>query len=95
MNTENIRAKAQAFLMHDDLKSTPPTNRNVGVSKGEQVAFTQAAKTILTMEKEQLCRNWNNYNNCSCNKTNPDYKNIHKCLVCEYDTHPMRHCSWR
>ena len=90
-----IRAKAQTFFTHADLKSIPQVNRNVSGIKGDQGISTRTSKTPSSKDKEHLCRNWNYYNNCSCNKTDPEYKNSHKCRVCEADTHPMLHCSRR
>ena len=41
------------------------------------------------------CSDWNYTAKCSCNITDPDYKNIHLCKVCDSHQHPMLHCAKR
>lgn len=83
-----IQAKSNTFFSHGDLRSSQ--------NSASKVLRLRPPRDSLRLEqKDMYCSDWNYTAKLSCNITDPDYKNIHLCKVCDSHQHPMFHCAKR
>ena len=83
-----IQAKSNTFISHGDLRSSQNSASKV-------LRPCQQRDSPRLEQKDMHCSQWNYTGKCSCNLTDPDYKNIHLCKVCDSNQHPMLHCAKR
>ena len=80
---ESIRQRAQTFFTHQDLRS----NQSNSSRDGFQPARGKA--------KDLLCKEWNYTGKCSCAISDANYKEFHRCRVCDSQDHAMLTCTIR
>ena len=80
---ESIRERAQTFFTHQDLRSNipSPSRNNSTPSRGKG--------------KDHFCKDWNYTGKCGCAITDPSYKAVHRCRVCDSADHAMLTCAKR
>ena len=83
---EIIRMKSNTHFSHGDL-------RNVGTLGGQRDGHRNTRITGQSREvKSRYCEQWNNMGNCECSTSDPRYKDIHLCKVCD-NAHPKLSCA--
>ena len=83
-----IQARSNTFFSHADLRSSQnPSSKFSGPRQPRDPPRRE--------QKDMYCTDWNYTAKCSCNITDPEYKNTHHCRVCDSDQHPMLHCAKR
>lgn len=83
-----IQARSNTFFSHADLRSSQNTGSKFSGPR-------QQRDPPRREQKDMYCTDWNYTAKCSCNITDPEYKNTHHCRVCDSDQHPMLHCAKR
>ena len=83
-----IQARSNTFFSHADLRSSQNTGSKFSGPR-------QQRDPPRRERKDMYCTDWNYTAKCSCNITDPEYKNTHHCRVCDSDQHPMLHCGKR
>lgn len=83
-----IQARSNTFFSHADLRSSQNTGSKFSGPH-------QQRDPPRREQKDMYCTDWNYTAKCSCNITDPEYKNTHHCRVCDSDQHPMLHCAKR
>lgn len=87
-----IHSKAATAFSHADLLSA------ISKESSSSAAFSQKSsldKSGSPNSKASYCKQWNYQGSCSCSKVDSDYKNSHKCKVCDAIDHPMLSCKKR
>jgi hypothetical protein len=95
----SICNRSHSFFTHMDLRipTHNPTTSRYTVQPSQYTVQPSQYQSKLTKQgssKDNLCKDWNYYQKCSCAVTDAKYKETHKCRVCDGD-HPMLHCAKR
>lgn len=89
-----IHSKATTAFSHADLSQSDSRG---GLDNVTSPGFPSSGKlsNFNTSMKDYYCKKWNYEGSCSCSKTATNFKQIHKCKVCDSSDHPMLSCKKR
>ena len=82
VSADGIRARAQTFSTHQDLRSAVSSSRPHVTSQ-----------TRPRTNKDNYCREWNYSGESTCNMSDASYKFSHRCRVCDSSDHAMLTCA--